>query len=357
MIGFASCKQLPNQFFSGYTILVDSLSEALPPVKDISYIPLETTGASYIRNIDKIIVEDSIFYIFDNMSKKVFLFNQEGKFLQSINRVGQGPGEYTYPTDMQVDKDGNVYVSDFAAKRIIKYNSGNLNDFEVLNIGESFMDFVIQGRFIYLSRMIRDGAFSVNLARWDMNTYELEILKENRLLEGNTIGFANHYFYRTGEDCVYYYERFNPIGYRIVGDSLSKSFSIKSENFPTEDDVKKWSTNKRRHLEFASLDISACYETEKYLFITCNTKPFKTHCLVDKETKAVSSVESLLKGGILGYEICTSTGKNFVSYFIPNEENLINVRKMSLNMNSVNKERTENLSVEDNPVLVLFSFE
>lgn len=356
-IGFVSCKQIPSPLSVEYTILVDSLSETLPPVKNILYIPLETSETSLIRNIDKIITKDSIFYIFDNMSKKIFLFNQEGKFLRNIDKVGQGPGEYTSPSDMEVDNDGNVYVSDFPAKRIIKYNLGNGNDFEVINIGVSFMDFVIHGKFIYLSRMIKNGAFSVNLARWNMDTHEMEILKENKLLEGNTIGFANHYFYRTGEDCVYYYERFNPIGYRIVGDSLSKSISIKSENFPTEDDVKKWSTNGRRHLEFASMDISACYETEKYLLITCNTKPFHTYCLVDKKTKVVSSTESLLKDGILGYEICASTGKNFVSYFIPNEGNLINVRKMSVTMNSVNKERTANLSIEDNPVLVLFNFE
>lgn len=353
-----SCKQGHEQSFAEYVINVDSLSTELPPVKNVSYIPLEVTEASLIQNINKIVARDSVFYIFDNRSKKVFLFNNRGKFLKSIDKIGLGPGEYTYPSDIDVDKEGNVYVSDFQSKSIIKYNLGNENDFEILYIGESFMDFVIHGHYIYLSRLAREGALNVNLARWDMESKEVEILKENKLIEGNSIGFADHYLFRTG-DCAYYYERFRPIGYQIGKDTLREFIYFESTRFPTDDEVKKQAKqlNGKRNTDFASLDISACYETEKYLLITFNTAPFHTYSLINKSSKDVYSVNSLRETGVLGYEVCGSTGREFISYFIPNDMNLEQIQEMSMTMSHINKERVNDLSVEDNPVLVLFSFD
>lgn len=359
IIGFVSCRKGVNQSFAEYIIYVDSLSTELPPIKSIRYIPLETTDASLIRNINKIIVRDSVYYIFDNLSKKILLFNKRGRFIKSINKVGQGPGEYIYPSDIDVDKEGNIYLSDFQSKNIIKYCFGNENDFEILDVGESFMDFVIQGQYIYLSRLAREGTLDINLARWNMDSQEIEILKENELIEGNSIGFADHYFYRTGNEYAFYYERFHRIGYQIVGDSLREYISFESASFPTDDEVKKQAKlpKEKRNIDFASLDISACYETEKYLLITFNTTPFHTYSLVNKMTKVVYSVNSFQEVGVLGYEICASTGEDFISYFLPNDMNIRQIQRMSVDMDDINNECVTNLSVEDNPVLVLFSFD
>lgn len=356
---FASCQQAADQSFAEYFVNVDSLATELPSVKDVLYVPLETTETSLIQNINKIVVRDSVIYIFDNLSKKVFLFSEKGRFLRSIDKIGQGPGEYTYPSDMDVDKEGNIYLSDFQSKNIIKYNLGDGDDYEILHIGESFMDFVVQGKYVYLSRLARTGTFDVNLARWDMITQEVEVLKENKLIEGNSIGFADHYLFRTDDKNAYYYERFNPIGYQIVGDSLKDCIHFVSTSFPTEDDVKKHTKHPgvNRNVYFASLDISACYETEQYLLITFNTAPFHTYSLVNKSTKAVYSVNSFREIGVLGYEVCASTGDKFITYFIPNDVNISRIREMTIAMNDANKERIKNLSVEDNPVLVLFNFD
>lgn len=359
IIGFTSCRKSVDQSFAEYIIHVDSLSTELPPIKNIRYIPLETTEASLIQNINKIIVRDSVFYLFDFLSKRILLFNERGKFIKSIDKVGQGPGEYTYPSDIDVDKEGNIYVSDYQSKNIIKYHLGNENDFEILKVGESFMDFVIQGQYIYLSRLTRVGPFDINLARWNMDSQEIEILKENKLMEGIAIGFANHYFYRTGNGNAFYYERFHKIGYQIVGDSLREYISFESASFPTDDEVKEQAKlpQEKRNIHFASLDISACYETEKYLLITFRTTPFPTYSLVNKTTKAVYSVNSFQKVGVLGYQICASTGEDFISYFQPTDVNLRQIKEMSTGMNDSNKECLANLRVEDNPVLVLFSFD
>lgn len=226
MIGFASCSRPVDHSLAEYIIYADSLSTELPPMKRIRYIPLETTEASLIEEINKIIVRDSVFYIFDNMRKRVLLFDYEGKFISSIDKLGLGPGEYTYPSDMDVDKDGNIYVSDFQSRNIIKYKSGDGNDFEILPIGEAFMDFVIQGQYIYLSRLLRTTPFDVNLARWDMNSREIEIWRENELTDANGFGFADHYFYRTGTNSAFYCERFHPVIYQIVGGYVERIYLL-----------------------------------------------------------------------------------------------------------------------------------
>ena len=46
------------------------------------------------------------------------LFGSCQKFLRSIGRAGQGPGELSYPYDVKVDADGVIYVCEFGNSRI-----------------------------------------------------------------------------------------------------------------------------------------------------------------------------------------------------------------------------------------------
>ena len=59
------------------------------------HIVLETTPESTIGTIDKLIVRENKIYIMDKeITKSLFVFSIEGKFLYKINRAGRGPGEY-----------------------------------------------------------------------------------------------------------------------------------------------------------------------------------------------------------------------------------------------------------------------
>lgn len=43
-----------------------------------------------------------------------------GKLLYKIGKKGQGPGEFSFPTNISIDKDGNVYVSETGGFRVQK---------------------------------------------------------------------------------------------------------------------------------------------------------------------------------------------------------------------------------------------
>ncbi|MCI9043411.1 MAG: 6-bladed beta-propeller [Muribaculaceae bacterium] len=83
--------------------------------KKISYIPLETTDSALIANSWTACVTDNIFIISnsekvsfggDTPSAAMAFDLRSGKFLNTIGRSGEGPGEYSYPVPV-VSSDGS----------------------------------------------------------------------------------------------------------------------------------------------------------------------------------------------------------------------------------------------------------
>jgi hypothetical protein len=66
------------------------------------------------------IVQDSVgnLYLLDTGSNRIQKLNSEGKFIKTIGRRGQGPGEFQAATSMDIDKDNNLFVFDIGSRRI-----------------------------------------------------------------------------------------------------------------------------------------------------------------------------------------------------------------------------------------------
>ena len=93
-------------------------------VMDTTYfhpVVLETTDDCLIGEVLKIIYEDDMLIVADNMSHSVFFFNTEGKFLNSICKIGRGPDEYFELTDISV-KDGKVWLLDNISCKVLCYD-------------------------------------------------------------------------------------------------------------------------------------------------------------------------------------------------------------------------------------------
>jgi hypothetical protein len=84
--------------------------------KEVKVIPLETTDLSLIVRIKRLeIWNDKIFVLNELQShRNILCFDLGGKFLFSIDRIGQGPGDYSYLGDFILDKNLNhlILVSD-----------------------------------------------------------------------------------------------------------------------------------------------------------------------------------------------------------------------------------------------------
>jgi len=57
-------------------------------------------------------------HILDAANARVQKFGPDGKYLATIGRKGQGPGEFIMPDSIDFDKDGNLVVSDASQMRI-----------------------------------------------------------------------------------------------------------------------------------------------------------------------------------------------------------------------------------------------
>lgn len=80
-------------------------------VKPTTVIALETTDESLLGTVDKVMEFGDELYVLDKMRKGVLVFNNEGKFLRRIGRMGQGPGEYPNLSDFTIDgKNGQLYL-------------------------------------------------------------------------------------------------------------------------------------------------------------------------------------------------------------------------------------------------------
>ena len=74
----------------------------------------EEESEDYIfeRLIDFTVDEKGNIYLLDFSACSVFIFNSEGKYLRTVGRKGQGPGDLMRPMAVRVDRDGKIFVQD-----------------------------------------------------------------------------------------------------------------------------------------------------------------------------------------------------------------------------------------------------
>ena len=77
-----------------------------------SLLPLENKSESLIGHIGKIEIFDNLLFILDEKYlARIFVFNaNNGDFIRTIGKIGQGPGEYLSLNDFSIDqKNGKIY--------------------------------------------------------------------------------------------------------------------------------------------------------------------------------------------------------------------------------------------------------
>lgn len=90
----------------------------------VTFIPLQTTDSLLIGNIEKLLVWNGNFYIWDRITASVFCFDENGKIKFRINNKGNGPNEYPIIENISVNQEnGNVYIYSGPAHAIYKYNT------------------------------------------------------------------------------------------------------------------------------------------------------------------------------------------------------------------------------------------
>ncbi len=117
----------------------------LEDIADVRYVPLETTDQSLIQGINKMATSDDKIIICDLGQNTIFIFDKDGHFINSINKQGPGPQDYSLIHNFAVDfQKEEIYICDYQLKyRILTYSFGG--DF----IRESKLDQKIWPSILY----------------------------------------------------------------------------------------------------------------------------------------------------------------------------------------------------------------
>ncbi len=90
--------------------------------KDYYFVALESSSESFLSGINRIFELDEKIIIFDDRYNKVLVFSDNGKFINRIGKIGNGPGEFTDITDISIDfKKKIIQVLDINKRKVLKY--------------------------------------------------------------------------------------------------------------------------------------------------------------------------------------------------------------------------------------------
>jgi hypothetical protein len=107
--------------------------------------------------------DEGNFYVVDWDRKRIQKYDPRGKYLLTMGRKGQGPGEFINVWDPKFDKDKNMYVMDIANKRVSFFNEDGKfvkqikvpADFHVLGINSRGFYFANQSKQIEEATMAK----------------------------------------------------------------------------------------------------------------------------------------------------------------------------------------------------------
>ncbi|MDE5555894.1 MAG: 6-bladed beta-propeller [Muribaculaceae bacterium] len=85
------------------------------------YVILEANDESLIRHIDKLYKTSERIFILDSF-KRILIFDNNGRYVKTIDHTGNGPNEYVKLQDFDLEGD-TLYILDSQNERILKYST------------------------------------------------------------------------------------------------------------------------------------------------------------------------------------------------------------------------------------------
>jgi hypothetical protein len=123
---------------------------ALELVGKIGDVDAEDENAAFHHPSDVDMDKDGNIYILDTGNSRIQKFGPDGKYLATIGRKGQGPGEFIMPESLDIDAAGNMIVHDPIQFR-----------FQVLMAdGSDARIIVMKDEWVYKVRRLSSGNFA-----------------------------------------------------------------------------------------------------------------------------------------------------------------------------------------------------
>jgi sugar lactone lactonase YvrE len=125
-------------------------------VRKIGDVDTEDEHVAFNYPSDIAVDKDGNIYILDAGNTRIQKFDTDGNYLATIGRKGQGPGEFIMPTGLDIDRDGNLVVGDTAQSRL----------HVIVGDGKDSRSIILRGERIYGVRCLADGGYVGRASTW-----------------------------------------------------------------------------------------------------------------------------------------------------------------------------------------------
>lgn len=332
-------------------------------IADYSFIKLESSKESLLGKISQMEVCKDKIYLLDSYStRSLFVFSLDGKFLNKIEGLGNGPGEFMSPHSFYVNEQGYLYILDWEQSRLLKYDSDKLTFLEeiILPVKSPLSFFVLPEKDLYLYYCIPGSVADKGNKQILVADKQGSIIKEfldvpisSKVLHGAPNNF--YYF----NNSVNFYPYFSDKIYTIDADSLQckSELSFGNNKLVEKEMFTKHSESREVMEEILNTDcirLLYIYETLNNLVVKYYIRKDFYVGVYNKRTsrnvnfKYVEVKDDLGFGG--SFPLPIGTYKNqFIGAINPSDidEKMVSDKNLKKVISGITK--------EDNPILVLYT--
>ncbi len=87
-------------------------------VRTIGDVDTDDVNLAFNAPRGLVVDESGSVYVLDSHDQRIQVFGSDGRYVRTIGRKGQGPGEFSDPNSLDIDQQGRLFVLDDAQKRI-----------------------------------------------------------------------------------------------------------------------------------------------------------------------------------------------------------------------------------------------
>jgi hypothetical protein len=193
-------------------------------VCDIAVIPLETSDDCLVGETSKVLFFDGKVYILDMRSNAVFVYDLSGKFINKLDRTGQGAGEYIRLTDVAVNENG-IYALDISTHKIKHYRF-NLDFIEDVKFETPGSNFIPDSRGFWLYNEPTKLHDDCQIARINEKGIILEKFFRRNTLPNLSYNHASSNVFQKNDTALYFSPRYDNVIYEYNGDEWTPRFRI-----------------------------------------------------------------------------------------------------------------------------------
>ncbi len=339
--GLSSDTCLASQFFDKKKVVV-----------------LETTNESLISQINRIYSFNNKFYILDKRSKSVYIFQENGKFIKRIKRLGSGPGEYTNLTDFTIDLKNRqlILLCDIPNSLIYLDLDGNYLNQKFKNRYERYIS-ADSTSLYYISYLLGKQGKYIRIENNGKDTFHIDY--EDFILDKKFYGPHPNIILSNN---VYYFKVYDKIIYKLSDSRVFPAYEIDiGERFLNIDYVRRNSLDKI----ITSTTDDEIYRVsdfrESNRFLTFTTYPYSKIAIYDKNLNSGVLISEFydnetglhLKDHIAHdgqeEEMMFLFSANTFKYFVLNKKGNRSAKNYKYFEGIANQ-----LNMNDNPVLVIY---